>query len=88
MGLENGLKGIVDLIDMKAIYNEGAQGEKVRKEDIPKEFHDKAKEKRDELIATLAEIDGDIEELYLLEEEVTADKLREVIRKRTIDLSF
>lgn len=35
IGLENGLEGVVDLVEMKAIYFEGDSGLVVRKEEIP-----------------------------------------------------
>ena len=88
IGLENGLKGIIDIIDRKAIYYDGKSGESVRKEEIPADFKDKVSEKREELISQLAEIDEKIEELYLNGDEIPADIIKEVIRKRTIDLSF
>jgi elongation factor G len=88
IGVENGLKGIIDLIDMKAIYYDGDNGEKVRNEEIPDNMLEKAKEKREELISSLAEVDEEIEELYLMEEEIPVEKLNEAIRKRTLELSF
>jgi len=37
IGLENALKGIIDIIRMKALYFEGDSGEKVREDEIPKD---------------------------------------------------
>ena len=88
MGLENGLKGIIDIVEEKAIYYEGKFGDAIRKDVIPDDFKAKVEEKREELIAQLAEIDEKIEELYLNGEKVPADLLKEVIRKRTLELSF
>lgn len=41
--------------------------------EIPEKYKGLAEEKRLELIETLAEIDPEIEELYLAEEEITAE---------------
>lgn len=88
MGVENGLKGIIDIIEQKAIYFEGPSGIQVRKDEVPKEFQETMKEKREELVSELAEVDPEIEELYLMEEEIPVDLLKKAIRRRTIDLSF
>lgn len=88
IGIENGLKGIIDIVDQKALYFDGDHGEIIRRDEIPKEYLERVKEKREELISQLAEVDEDIEELYLMEEEITTEMIKDAIRKRTLDLSF
>lgn len=88
IGTENGLRGLIDIIRMKAIYFEGNSGEIVREDEVPQDFILRAKQKRDELIAELAEVDEEIEELYLMEEEIPVETIKAAIRRRTIDLSF
>lgn len=67
IGVENGLNGIVNLINMKAYYFDGDSGERVREEEIPADMKDFCDEKKQELISALAELDESMEE-YFLEE--------------------
>jgi len=50
IGLENEVQGVVDLVDMKAIYFDGENGEIVRQEEIPVHLRAEAQAKREELI--------------------------------------
>ncbi|CAI2358758.1 unnamed protein product [Moneuplotes crassus] len=88
MGTENGLKGIIDLIEMEAVYFDGDNGESVRRESIPDSFKEEADDKREELISCLAELNEEIEELYLMEEEIPKDLINSCIRENTINLKF
>merc|ERR1711976_391182 len=85
---ETTLRGLIDLVTMKAIYFEGDNGEYVEEEAIPEDLIEEAREKRAELIEVLAEIDEDLEEKYLGEEEIGAEDLKKAIRKGVNDLTF
>jgi elongation factor G len=61
------LEGVCDLINMKAIYFDGDNGEVVRVEEIPADLQDLCKEKKLELIGALAENDEGMEEFFLEE---------------------
>jgi elongation factor G len=50
IGLEGDLKGVIDLVTMKAIYFEGENGEVIRETDIPAELQEEADAKREELL--------------------------------------
>jgi elongation factor G len=71
IGIDSSLKGLVDIIEMKAVYFEGEKGEIMNVKDIPDNLKNIVEEKRRELIETLAEIDQLIEEKYLAEEPLT-----------------
>ncbi|MBL7689183.1 MAG: elongation factor G [Bdellovibrionaceae bacterium] len=88
IGLEDKLAGVVDLVKMRAFYNEGENGENVIEKDIPADLIDQAKEYRTELIAKLADVDEGIAEKFLMEEEPTEQELQAAIRKATIALKF
>lgn len=60
---------------------EGSSGEEMKEIDIPENYKDLVEEKRMELIETLADLDSEIEELYLAEEEISAEVLNKVIRE-------
>ncbi|KAF2000726.1 elongation factor G, mitochondrial [Amniculicola lignicola CBS 123094] len=89
IGREDHFQGVVDLIRMKAIYNEGDKGELiVEKDDIPADLVDLCKEKRQKLIETLADVDDEIAELFLEEQEPTQLQIKAAIRRATIALKF
>ena len=44
-----GANGVIDLVKMKAVYNDGAKGETIREEDIPAEHADVAAEGRQDV---------------------------------------
>ena len=87
IGIENGLEGVIDLIDWKALYFDGDSGEVIRKEEIPENLVDLCIEKKLELIGSLAENDEAMEEHYMEENyEVDSAELKAAIRKQTIAL--
>ncbi|KAJ5812090.1 hypothetical protein N7474_008391 [Penicillium riverlandense] len=88
IGAEDEFEGVVDLIDMKALYNEGASGEEISVKEIPEKVKALAEERRNMLIETLADVDDEIAEIFLEESVPTADQLRAAIRRATIGLKF
>lgn len=88
IGAESELKGVVDLIDQAAYYNEGPQGETIRKAEIPADLVELVKEKRALLIETLADVDDEMAEIFLDEREPTADEIKGAIRRATIARKF
>lgn len=89
IGRENGFLGVVDLIRMKAIYNEGEKGLVIRETDeIPADMIELCKEKRQVLIETLADVDDEIAEIFLDEKEPTQEQIKAAIRRATISLKF
>lgn len=57
MGEDERLKGLIDIIRNKAYYFDGANGENIREEPVPKEFNKIVNEKLMELVGQLANID-------------------------------
>ncbi|EER45164.1 elongation factor G [Histoplasma capsulatum var. duboisii H88] len=89
IGAEDEFEGVVDLIRMKAIYNEGSKGEiVVEKDEIPEKVKAIAEERRRMLIETLADVDDEIAELFLEEKEPTQKQIKAAIRRSTIALKF
>lgn len=88
IGEDYDFKGIVDLIRMKAYYFEGHSGMVLREDEIPPSMLDFALEKRNELIGTLADLDEELGEKYIMEEEITEEELKRVIRKTTLSQEF
>lgn len=89
IGTEDEFKGVVDLIRMKAIYNEGQKGEIiVEKDEIPAEIKSLAEEYRAKLIETLADVDEEIAEIFLDERTPTPEQMKAAVRRATISLKF
>ena len=88
IGAEDQFEGVIDLVEMKAIYNEGSVGENLVEKEIPAELQDQAEEYREKLIEAVAEFDEDFMEKYLGGEEITVDELKAAIRKATLSVEF
>lgn len=89
IGVEKELEGVIDLIEMKAIRNDGQRGVhlKISKE-IPPELKELAQQKRQELIEKLADVDEEMAELFLDEKTPTNEQIKAAIRRATIALKF
>lgn len=89
IGSEDNFQGVVDLIRMKAIYNDGPKGEIIREsDDIPEDVKQIAEERRAMLIETLADVDDEIAEIFLDERTPTQEQIKAAIRRATISLKF
>ncbi|SCV99713.1 LAFE_0B00870g1_1 [Lachancea fermentati] len=88
IGAESDLKGVVNIIDRVALYNEGSNGEHITTGPIPNELNDLVEEKRALLIETLADVDDEIAELFLEEKEPSVEQIKQAIRRATIARKF
>lgn len=89
IGLEDQLKGVVDLIAMKGlVWNDETKGAEYETVDIPADLVDEAKEWREKLVEQVSSVDDDLMMKYLEGEEVTEDELRKAIRKGTLELKI
>jgi elongation factor G len=84
MGIEDQFRGVIDLINMKAITYGNDLGDQIEVGDIPAEFQAKADEWREKMIEALADLDDDIAHKYLEAEEIGADELRRALRAGTL----
>lgn len=84
IGAENDFEGVISLLDMKAIFNEGKAGEKVKLTAIPQSLEDQARKWRIHLVETLSEYDDALMMQYLEGENIKKDTLITVLRKATI----
>ncbi|MBF0231780.1 MAG: elongation factor G [Desulfamplus sp.] len=84
IGLEDKLKGVVDLISMKALYFEGDNGENVIVTDIPAELQEEAEAKREEMIDAVSIFSDELTEAILEEREISEAVIVDAVRKGTI----
>ena len=84
IGSENLFKGIVDLVEMQADVYYDDMGKDMRVEEIPADMVELAQKYRAELVEAVASLDDDLMEKFLMEEEITTEEIKAVIRKATI----
>ncbi len=87
IGLEADHEGVVDLIEMKAHYFDGPNGEIRRVEEIPEALRKQAEEKRGEMLDAVSMYSDELMEA-VLEDKVTPELIHEAIRKGTISLDL
>ncbi|MEM8827444.1 MAG: elongation factor G, partial [Pseudomonadota bacterium] len=89
VGLEADLKGIVDLVQNKAIiWKDEKLGAEFEVVDVPADLKDAAAAARSELIEMAVEQDDGVMEAYLEGNEPDIDTLKRLIRKGTLDQEF
>ncbi len=89
VGLEANLKGVVDLVKMKAIiWKDEKLGAEFELVDIPAELKESANKYRKELIETAVEQDEKLMESYLNGKEISESDLIKCIRKGTLSFDF
>ncbi|MFC1812963.1 elongation factor G [Thermodesulfobacteriota bacterium] len=84
IGLESDFIGVIDLVDMKAVYFDGDYGQDIRIEDIPGNLLPEALERREELIDTASLFSDDLTEAILEEKEITSDLIISALRNGTL----
>jgi len=83
IGLEDKLEGVIDLLDMKAVYFDGDNGEELRQAEIPAHLVADAEKYREELIETSSMFDDDLME-SALEGKATNEQIIRALRKGCI----
>lgn len=84
IGQEDKFSGLIDLIEMKALFFEGPEGEIRKEAEIPKELEGLANTWRRKLIEKVAEEDEILLEHYLSQKPISPTDLRDAIRRTTI----
>jgi elongation factor G len=88
VGQEEHFRGVVDLVEMRAIIWEDDLGTKMDVGEIPSELVEQAHEYHHQLIDSVADHDDELMETYLLDEEsVTPEMLKRALRAATLDIS-
>ena len=90
IGAEENFKGVVDLIQMKAIFwHDETMGAEYTVEEIPANMVDEAEEYRAKLIEAAAEYDDALmEKFFDAPETITEDELIAAIRKATLSMAM
>ena len=89
IGAEDQFKGIVDLVEMKAmIWRDETLGSKYDVVEIPADLAGKAKEYREKMIEAVSEFDDKLFEKFIEGHSLSNDEIRAGIRKATIALKI
>jgi elongation factor G len=85
MGVEDSFRGIIQLIERKALFweDQSEDAEPVIK-DIPEEYQKIVEQKRAELVERIAETDDNLMEKFLMEQEISVNELKAALRRATI----
>ena len=90
IGAEETFKGVVDLIQMKAIlWHDETMGAEYSVEEIPDDLKAEAQEWRDKMLETIAEFDDVLMEKYFEDPStITVDEIKNAIRKGTLSMKI
>ena len=88
IGWGNEFKGIIDLMNMKAMYwSQADDGQDVKITEIPEEWMEKATEWRHKMVEKIAELDDNLTEKYLTDpNSITVPELKAALRAGIISL--
>src|SRR5580704_721236 len=84
IGSEGGFRGVVDLVQMRALVWDDGMGEEWTEEEIPAAMKALAEEARHQLIDVVSNHDDTIMEKYLADEEILAEDLKRALRTVTL----
>jgi elongation factor G len=86
IGAEDQFKGVVDLIENKALVWADELGTEFEYVDIPEGMADEAHEARTHLIEACADYDDELMEMYLDEQEIPHERIAKSLHRATLDL--
>ena len=84
IGAEDNFRGIIDLVEERAVFYLDDLGAKQEVTEIPEEMREEAAAARDKLLEPLAEFDEGLLEKYLSGAAISPDEIRKVLRAATI----
>ncbi len=88
IGAESEFRGIIDLVEMKALMYKDDLGAEWEEVEIPAEMRARAEKYRERLMDAVSDQDEDLMVLYLESEEIDPDQIRAAIRKATLNISM
>jgi elongation factor G len=88
IGQEENFRGVVDVVDMRALVWLDDLGMQFEEHEVPAELLEQAQEYHHQLIDAVAEHDEELLETYLLDEDaVTPEMIRRALRKATLEIA-
>lgn len=84
IGFEATFRGVVDLLEERAILWEDDLGKEPKIIDVPEELRAEVREARAHMVEKIAELDDDLTFKYLEAQEITVEELKAALRKGVI----
>src|SRR6202158_2351238 len=84
IGREDQFKGVIDLVEMKAIYYRDDLGNQVDVVEIPAELREEADKYHHELVAAAADMDEELTHKYLEGQDLTVEEIKRGLRLGTL----
>jgi elongation factor G len=84
IGREDQFQGVIDLVEMKAVYYRDDLGNNIDVVDIPDELREEAEKHRHLVVEKAAEMDDDLTHKYLEGEELTIAEIKRGLRLGTL----
>ena len=88
IGAESEFQGIIDLVENHAIIYKDELGKEQDIVEIPADQVDRAAEAREHLLEEVSQYDDELLEMILEDQEIPADRLKEAIRKATLEIKL
>ncbi len=88
IGAEADFRGIIDLVEMKAIVYKDELGKEQEIVDIPEELQAEADAAHEHLLEEVSHYDDELVEMILEEQEISPQRLRQAIRKATLEIKM
>ncbi len=85
IGREDNFRGVVDLLEMKAVVWSDELGLSPEFVDIPPELEETVREAREKAVEKIVETDDDLMMRYLEGQAISAPRLRQALRRATLD---
>ncbi len=85
LGVEEDLRGVIDLVTMKAVvWDDDSLGARYREDEIPEEYKERAAAARERLLEAASDVDEKLMEKYLNGEEIAEADIRAAVRAGTL----
>ncbi|HEY2651097.1 MAG TPA: elongation factor G [Solirubrobacteraceae bacterium] len=88
IGVEQNFRGLIDLVEMRAIMYTDELGKEREITDIPQEYAEAAAAAREHLLEEVSQYDDELLEMILEEQEIPVDRLKAAIRKATLAIKL
>ncbi len=88
IGEESRFEGVIDLIEMQALYWRDVKGLEMVREPLPSALVGSARRARETLIEQLADLDDEVLETYLEHGDVDAEQLKRALRRATLNMQL
>jgi len=89
IGVEEGFRGVVDLVEEKAYVWKDEEGIEWNEEPIPEDLEEKVHEMRETLFESIVDFDDELFEAYFMDKEsINPDQIKEVLRRESLKLNI